>query len=436
MSSNVAVDIVNVSKRFRLYQQKYQSVKERFIHIGRNPYQDFWAVRDLNLEVYEGETIGILGRNGSGKSTLLKCVSGILQPTSGKVVVRGQLAALLELGAGFQVELTGRENIYLNASLLGMSNREIQRRFDEIVAFAELEQFIDNQVKYYSSGMYVRLGFAVAVNVDPDILVVDEVLAVGDEKFQLKCIDKVKTFQDEGRTILLVSHSPDQVRALCDRAVVIESGIMVGVGTPGEAVRLFREHLLESGAQLIPTPVNEPEAPEPAPEAPPDPVTGWPVDTGSTPAQLRSVRLGEVTMLYPGVEHHPYMVTGDPLTIRVEFEAVAPTEGVSFSVELLDKLGSMLVGVDTEVAEHAFDLPGGRGVVDVTFASIPFLDGAYDVTVTIKGHHGGVTYDRREAACRLEVMNPTRSIGLVSLPVRVSLETAVMGDEQFVREAR
>ncbi len=435
MASNVAVDIVDVSKRFRLYQEKYQSIKERFIHIGRNPYKDFWAVRDVSLEVYEGETIGILGRNGSGKSTLLKCVSGILQPTSGKVVVRGQLAALLELGAGFQVELTGRENIYLNASLLGMSNRDIERRFDEIVAFAELEQFIDNQVKYYSSGMYVRLGFAVAVNVEPDILVVDEVLAVGDEKFQLKCIDKVKTFQDEGRTILLVSHSPDQVRALCDRAVVLESGIMVGVGTPGEAVRLFREHLLESGAQLTPTPVNEPAAPEPV-ASPPDPVASWPVDTGSTPAQLRSVRLGEVTTLYPGVEHHPYMVTGDPLTVRVEFEAVVATEGVSFSVELFDKLGSLLVGVDTELVERAFDLPGGRGALDVTFASVPFLDGAYDVTVTIKGHHGGVTYDRREGACRIEVMNPTRSIGVVSLPVRVSLETSVMGHEQFVREAR
>ncbi|MDE3087408.1 MAG: ABC transporter ATP-binding protein, partial [Acidobacteriota bacterium] len=185
---NVGVEVAGVSKRFRLYHQKYQSLKERVLHAGQNPYEDFWALREVSFDVLEGETVGILGRNGSGKSTLLKCVSGILQPTDGKVVVRGQLAALLELGAGMQPDLSGRENIFLNASLLGLSTKEVERRFDDIVAFAELEQFIDNQVKFYSSGMYVRLGFAVAVNVDPDVLVIDEVLAVGDENFQRKCL--------------------------------------------------------------------------------------------------------------------------------------------------------------------------------------------------------------------------------------------------------
>ena len=166
----------------------------------------------MSLEVKEGETVGILGRNGSGKSTLLKCICGVLQPTSGEVAVRGKMAGLLELGAGFQQDLTGRENIYLNGSLLGMTKREIEKVFDAIVDFSELEEFIDSAVKFYSSGMYVRLGFAVAVNVDPDILVIDEVLAVGDERFQRKCVDRIKLFQQEGRTILLVSHSPDQVR--------------------------------------------------------------------------------------------------------------------------------------------------------------------------------------------------------------------------------
>ena len=168
----------------------------------------------------------------------------MLQPTSGQVVVRGKLAGLLELGAGFQHELSGRENIYLNGSMLGMSKNEVDRVFDDIVAFAELEHFIDNQVKFYSSGMYVRLGFAVAVNVDPDILVVDEVLAVGDERFQRKCMERIKQFQREGRTILFVSHSPDQVRSICDRAVVLSDGAMIGLGPPGESVRIFREQLL------------------------------------------------------------------------------------------------------------------------------------------------------------------------------------------------
>ena len=168
------------------------------MHAGHVPYEDFWALRDLQFDIKTGETFGIIGRNGSGKSTLLKCIAGILQPTSGQIVVRGHLAAMLELGAGFQPELSGRDNIYLNASLLGLSRRDIARRFDEIVAFAELEDFIDNQVRFYSSGMYVRLGFAVAVNVEPDVLLIDEVLAVGDERFQEKCLDRIHQFQAEG----------------------------------------------------------------------------------------------------------------------------------------------------------------------------------------------------------------------------------------------
>ncbi len=175
----LAVEVQSVSKRFRLYHEKYTSLKEKVIHAGRTPYDDLWAVNDVSFEVKEGETVGILGRNGSGKSTLLKCICGVLQPTDGQVVVRGQLAGLLELGAGFQQDLSGRENIYLNGSMLGMSKKDVDRVFDDIVEFAELEQFIDNQVKFYSSGMYVRLGFAVAVNVDPDVLVIDEVLGRG-----------------------------------------------------------------------------------------------------------------------------------------------------------------------------------------------------------------------------------------------------------------
>ena len=186
----VAIEIKDISKQFRLYNEKHTSLKERVIHGGKMPFTPFWALKDVNVDVVQGETFGILGRNGSGKSTLLKCVAGIIKPTSGEIRVRGSLAAMLELGAGFQPDLSGRDNIFLNGSLLGLSAREIEKRFDDIVAFAELEDFIDNQVKFYSSGMYVRLGFAVAVNVEPDVLLVDEVLAVGDAAFQRKCLDQ------------------------------------------------------------------------------------------------------------------------------------------------------------------------------------------------------------------------------------------------------
>ncbi|MDQ1367747.1 MAG: type transport system ATP-binding protein, partial [Acidimicrobiaceae bacterium] len=232
-----AIQITGISKRFRLLHEQYSSLKERAIHFGRIPYDDFWALRDIDLDISTGETVGLLGRNGSGKSTLLKCVAGILQPTTGEIRTKGRVAALLELGAGFHPDLSGRENVFLNAALLGLSRREIELRFDEIVSFAEIEEHIDQQVKYYSSGMYVRLGFAVAVNMDPDILLVDEVLAVGDELFQRKCLDRVKQFQQEGRTIVFVTHSVDLVRQICDRVAVLDNGEMVACGLPGEAVR-------------------------------------------------------------------------------------------------------------------------------------------------------------------------------------------------------
>ena len=331
--SDFAVDVRNVSKRFRLAHGQYNSLKERIIHGGkRQATEDFWALNEVSLTVQEGETVGILGRNGSGKSTLLKCICGVLQPTTGEVAVRGKLAGLLELGAGFQQDLTGRENIYLNGSLLGMSKRDVDRVFDAIVDFSELEEFIDGPVKFYSSGMYVRLGFAVAVNMDPDILVVDEVLAVGDERFQRKCIDRVNQFQREGRTILLVTHSADTVRSICDRGVVLSHGRLIAEGEPGEATRIFREGLMAEGAGMSiadPTLVAVPATPTSA-------------SADDLPDAERPVRFRSVHRVYSGDNTVPYMCTGDDLTIRVEFEALYPTEDVVFSLEIRDSDGNML----------------------------------------------------------------------------------------------
>jgi ABC-2 type transport system ATP-binding protein len=406
-----AVDIQGVSKRFRLYHQKYTSLKERVIHAGRTPYTDLWALRDIVFDVEEGDTVGILGRNGSGKSTLLKCICGVLQPTSGQVVVRGKLAGLLELGAGFQPDLTGRQNIYLNGSLLGLSKTDIDRVFEEVVAFAELEQFIDQQVKFYSSGMYVRLGFAVAVNVDPDVLVIDEVLAVGDERFQRKCLDRVQQFQDQGRTIIFVSHSPDQVRAICNKAVVLSDGKMIGHGPPGEAVRVFRENLLEAGDILAlgmeatttgatATPIASPPAGHPHP-----------------------IRISGVSLSYPGSDERPYVVTGEPLTIALQFEASEPT-AASFVVELRDDKGGVLVRTVSGDLDAAADVVAGSGVVSFRYESVPFTDGAYDLSVGVEHRAGGELFDWKEAVARIEVMNPSKAVGLVALPVKVFVEQA------------
>src|SRR5450755_1064091 len=281
-----AIEVRSISKQFKLYHEQYFSLKEKVIHFGRTPYEPFMALENIDFDVEEGSTVGILGHNGCGKSTLLKCVAGILQPTRGEIVTRGRMAALLELGAGFNHELTGRENIFMNASILGLSKRDTVAIFDEIVAFAELEKFIDMQVRHYSSGMYVRLGFAVAVSVQPDILLVDEVLSVGDEAFQRKCIERVKKFQQEGRTILFVTHAADLVRRICDRAVVLDHGKMVIDAKPGEAVRVFRESL--HGGELN-------ESDEPEEEAPPAEVEA------SRPEGTHRVRITNVAIDHPGL---------------------------------------------------------------------------------------------------------------------------------------
>jgi len=240
--STPAVTVDSVSKQFRLYHERNQSLKASVLRRGRARYEEFLALDDVSFEVAEGTTFGLIGENGSGKSTMLKCIAKILRPDRGTVETRGSVSALLELGAGFHPELTGRENVYLNGAILGMRKKQIEARFDEMIAFAGIEPFIDTPVKNYSSGMYVRLGFSVAISVDPEILVVDEVLAVGDAEFQQKCTDKILELKRDGRTVIVVSHSMPAVRNLCDEVALLEHGKLIDVGTP---VEIIDEYLVD-----------------------------------------------------------------------------------------------------------------------------------------------------------------------------------------------
>jgi ABC-2 type transport system ATP-binding protein len=415
--SEFAVDVRNVSKRFRLAHGQYNTVKERIIHGGRRKTtEDFWALSDVSLTVRQGETVGILGRNGSGKSTLLKCICGVLQPTSGEVAVRGKLAGLLELGAGFQHDLSGRENIYLNGSLLGMSKREVDRNFDAIVDFSELEEFIDGPVKFYSSGMTVRLGFAIAVNVDPDILVIDEVLAVGDERFQRKCVDRIKQFQKEGRTILLVTHAADTVRSICDSGVVLSHGQMIAQGEPGEITRIFRERLMAEGAGMS---VVDPA--HVAVPATPAMVGNEGIGIkGSTDDSTRPVRFRSVHRVYSGDNTVPYMTTGDDLTIRVEFEALQATEDVVFSLEIRDDTGNSIMRTDTTIIGLRIDAPVGTGIMHFGIVNMPMLDGSFSFALGIQSR-SGILYDWQENAGSFEVMNPSKVTGAIRMDVHAAL---------------
>jgi lipopolysaccharide transport system ATP-binding protein len=238
--TKIAVSVDHVSKKFRLFHERNQTLKSAVMRGRTSKHEEFWALNDVTFDVEAGQTYGIIGSNGSGKSTLLKCLAKIYWPTSGTITYNGKMASLLEVGSGFHFELSGRENIYLNGSILGMSKKEITEKFDSIVEFSGVEKFIDQPVKNYSSGMYVRLGFSVAIHVDPDILVVDEVLSVGDEEFQHKSFEKFLDLKRAGKTIILVSHGLDVVADICDRVSWIEKGVLQMSGPAPEVVAAYR----------------------------------------------------------------------------------------------------------------------------------------------------------------------------------------------------
>jgi ABC-2 type transport system ATP-binding protein len=393
-----AIEVIGLSKRFRLYHEgRPSSFKERVLRAGRTRREDFWALRNIELAVEQGETMGLLGHNGSGKSTLLKCIAGILRPTYGQVHRHGRTAALLELGAGFHPDLTGRENVYLNGSILGLSRSEIDRRFDEIVAFAELEQFIDNPVKHFSSGMVARLGFAVAVSVEPEILLVDEVLAVGDEAFQRKCIGRIRTLQAEGRTILFVTHAAEQVRNVCTRAAVLDRGEMIELGTPAEAVIAFRDSLLRKGIV-------------PAQEEMGDPAR----------RKTGAVQITKVRVEYP--EGASHVMPNEALRVRVALHAPEPVPEPVLSFNVADQRGTLIFGTNT--AMLGLDLGMLRGTAEVVFEfeRIGLLDGIYALTVGVHDRNGVEIYDHRQEQDFVEVMNPGANSGLVAMAVQARLD--------------
>ncbi|HWD95759.1 MAG TPA: polysaccharide ABC transporter ATP-binding protein [Acidimicrobiales bacterium] len=376
------IEVEGVSKKFKIHHERHQSLKERLLHPRSGSTEVFEALQDINFTVGEGETLGIVGHNGSGKSTLLKCICGVLKPTTGEIRLRGSLAALLELGAGFQTELSGRDNIYLYGAMLGFSRRMVDGIFDDVVAFSEIEQFIDTQVKFYSSGMYVRLAFAVAVNVDPDILVVDEVLAVGDERFQAKCVDRIKRFQQEGRTILLVTHNADQVRALCDRAVVLDSGEMIADGPTRDSLRIFREHLMTDAVEHDPSHL----------------LGTIHIESVSTPSGSFEVK------------------SGAGLHFDVAVTAQTAYSG-NFVMELFTRTGLLVSRSDAQGSP--VNLLPGRNVVGVDLGQIPLLDGVYDLNVGIVDPRGHNVIAWSERAASIQVTYDGREGGLVELDASI-----------------
>jgi ABC-2 type transport system ATP-binding protein len=362
--AEATISASGVGKRFQLHHQRATSLKERLLLHRRASSEEFWALRDVDLEIGGGLTVGLIGPNGSGKSTLLKVLSGILAPTTGTVAVRGRIASLLELGAGFNGELTGRENIYLNAAILGLSRRETSRQFDDIVAFAELEPFIDNQVKHYSSGQYVRLGFAVAVHVDPDILLVDEVLAVGDESFQRKCLAKIAEFQGRGCTILFVTHALDLVPRICGRAVVLDHGRVLHDGDPVEATEKLRS-LLGTAADQSGGAFGGADRPRFAAARLFDPATGL---------------------------HKGHFTAGEPMVVDFDVAAPAGPAPVSVRLAVTGPADVPLWVMDSDPLSFG---PDGIATVRFTVKELPPVKGIFALAVALRDPGTKVAYDAR-----------------------------------------
>lgn len=386
----VIVRLDDVTKRFRV--RKDNSLKDRVVHFGKlgsAHRQDFIATDGVSLAIDAGTTVGLMGANGSGKSTLLKLIGGIVAPTSGVVQTRGRMAALLELGAGFHPDLSGRENVYLNASILGLSREQIDAQFDAIVEFSGIGDFIDSAVKFYSSGMYVRLAFAVAVHTDPDILLVDEVLAVGDEAFQRKCMERIAQFRAEGRTIILVSHSAQQVAEICDRGIVLENGRIVFDGDTHAAIGALRDVL--EGRRVG----------EQRPEETVHPIQVKRiqlVDDDEQPA--KSVRVG------------------DPLTIRVHVDAIRPIERWELGFSIDTPLGHMVLASNTDILKARLKPITGPTRVDMRIESVLFGAGQYYVNANAAGVSEASSHGLPQGAM-FTVLDDADTIGTVSANVSV-----------------
>jgi ABC-type polysaccharide/polyol phosphate transport system ATPase subunit len=389
---SAAITVDDVSKQYRLYHERNQSLKAAIMRRARVKYEEFWALRDVSFDVPEGATFALIGENGSGKSTLLKCMAHILRPEKGRIRTRGKISALLELGAGFHPELTGRENIFLNGSILGMSKKQLNQRFDEIVGFAGLEHFIDTPVKNYSSGMYVRLGFSVAINVDPEILLIDEVLAVGDAEFQRKCLEKFDDFRAAGKTIVIVSHALESVRNLCDTATWLEHGLVRRIGTASEVID---EYLTESHSDRAADGAHG---------------TRW----GSGEGRLEKVELLDVSE-----QPVKRVRTGDSVVLRFHYKIDEAIPQPVFGLAIYTLDGVRVTGPSTRDGGLVPDQidAGSEGFVDLRIDNLLLLAGTYDISASLHNSAGTHVWDMRHRVLRFDVEfgEPREEYGFMSL---------------------
>ncbi len=400
MGPEPIISFQNVDKRFAFTKEKPQSVMETFIKLfswRKRPKQaaeSLWAVQNVSFDVLPGQCFGIVGRNGSGKSTILKLMARILRPNNGRILINGRVSALLELGAGFHPDLTGRENIFLNAALLGFDEATTHAYYDRIVEFSELEQFIDMPVRHYSSGMYMRLGFSVAIHMQPDILIVDEILAVGDQAFQSKCIDAIMAMKNSGVTIIIVSHNINLVRTLCTHILWIDKGLPQAYGHVDEIAAEYMAHAYQQKGQ---------------------PATAVFTRSGSGEIEITSTRfLNELE------EPQETFATGEPMTIEIGYLAHKPIPNPEFGLGIFRQDGVQVNGPNTNAAGVDLGIIEGAGVIRYEIESLPLLPATYLVTTAVHDSRSHQCYDYHKQAYSFRISQGiTRELeGLVALSAR------------------
>ena len=394
--STPAIRVDSLWKNFRLYHERNRYLKAAMLRGRRARYEEFWALQDVSLTVAKGATVGVIGSNGSGKTTLLKCLTGIYTPERGSVHIEGNVAALLELGAGFHAELSGTENIYLNGSILGMSKKEIDNKFDSIVEFAGLEQFIDTPVKNFSSGMVVRLGFSIATHVEPEVLLIDEILAVGDQAFQRKSTEKIEQFRRDGRTILVVSHSLGLVQQLCDTVVWLEKGHVKMTGPASDVISEYTGTTYGNFAR------------EDASSK-----TRW----GSGEAQIT-----QVTTLDASEQPIDTLSSGGEFRLRLELNSHVRIESPVLRVQMETMSGELVWSTTTQRGTATLRVLDGPAVAVLQIPSLPLADGTYYVSVSITDATGTTEFDHCQHWAKIHVVGgQPNDGGVVALPSNWSI---------------
>jgi ABC-type polysaccharide/polyol phosphate transport system ATPase subunit len=402
----VARDVSKIYRRF-LHKNQFRTLKSALLTgsllSDLSPDETFTALEDVSFEVPKGATFGVIGENGSGKSTLLKLMAGITKPTRGQLAVEGRISALIELGAGFHPEISGRENVAINGIMLGLTRKEVEARFDDIVDFAELREFIDAPVKTYSSGMYMRLGFAVAIHVDPDVLLIDEVLAVGDEGFTRKCLDKISEFRRRGRTILLVSHSLGLVEKMCDDVLWLRHGRVADHGDPKRVVDAYLTYVAGGEEALLRASDSD------AAGAADTSATGATYQEGRWGA--REIEIARVRLLDDrGQERHVY-VPGESLTVALELRAAQPVEDFVFGVGIFTADGVSVYGTNTHLEEFVPQRIEGGAEVRFVIDALALVEGTYLLDVAAH-KRDGTPYDYHRGLHSFRVKSRVKDVGV------------------------